>query len=148
MVLLLGACLFFPIGPRGETYDAQALAVGRDLFEDGDFTDVLLRPRTALVIWARSSSSGSPCSRGSGIGGRWSVWVAGIALLLGVLGPLVLAWKASGTECVTCHDGLEAVVGRTPGRLPGLHPAGDRRRDRRQPLVTGRETSTWGALLA
>jgi len=113
MVLLLGACLFFPIEAPGDAYDAQALSVGRDLFEGGSFGDVLLEPRTALVLCSVVVFLVAVLSW-IGIGGRWSAWVAGIALLLGVFGPMALAWHASGTECVTCHDGLKALVDGLP----------------------------------
>ena len=50
-----------------------------------------------------------------GISGRWSVWVAGTALLLGVLGPIALAWHA--TDADTCREGLQAVAGGLPAHL-------------------------------
>lgn len=109
MVLLLGACLFLPIQSPGDAFDAQALRVGNDLFVDGDFGEVLLQPRTAVVLLSCVVFAVGLLSW-IGLGGRWSVWVAGIALYLGVFGPMLLAWRASGADYATCHDGLRSVV--------------------------------------
>ena len=86
---------------------------GKKVWLDGDFVDVLLQPRTALVLCSVVVLLVALLSW-LGIGGRWSVWVAGVFLFLGVLGPMGLAWHAAGTECVTCHDGLKSVVAGLP----------------------------------
>mgnify|MGYP001827426783 CR=1 FL=1 len=112
-LLLLGVSLFFPIPEPGGAYDAQALAIGRDLFVDGSFGDVIQQPLTAMVVCATLVFLLALLSW-IGIGGRWSVWAGGVFLLLGVLGPLVLAWIGSDGACVTCHEGLSTIAGGLP----------------------------------
>lgn len=107
-LLLLGACLFFPIQPPGEAYDAVALSVGERLFVDGPFGDVILEPQTAVVLLSAVMLALALLSW-IGLGGRWMVWAAGVTLYIGVFGTLALAWHAAG-DASTCQEGLAALV--------------------------------------
>ena len=111
MIVLLLASLFFPAASSGPDYDAPALATWRALTGDGDFFEtfftgahlvVLLQAvvlLVALLAWL-------------GVDGGWTVWVAGLALYLGVLGPI--GWKAvdhmGSTDEFACQGLHQALV--------------------------------------
>lgn len=114
MIVLLAANLFCPLGTSSTTYDAQAIDLARDFFEGTSgrsVGDILLAPATIVVLML-SVLLVVALLAWLGMGGRWALWVAGIALYVGVLAPLALSFRAyaAGSEGVTCHEALEAMA--------------------------------------
>lgn len=116
-LVLLGATLFFPQGTEG--YHALGPDVFGDLVGEGaDFGDAILAPDTAVVLASLLLFLTALLSF-LGVGGRWSVWVAGMVLLVGVLGPMVLAWQAEG-EGETCLAAMRGIVYHLPASMLAL----------------------------
>lgn len=114
-VLLLAAVLFFPHVTTGTEYQSTAWDLGQQLVGGEDqpsFGEVIQRPNSALIlmlcvllalallVWL-------------GAGGGWTVWVGGLALLIGVAAPLVLAYlkvtPAEG-ESLACQAAMQGVA--------------------------------------
>lgn len=120
-LLLLGATLFFPHPAGGTGYAALGTDLFRNLFGGADFGDTLLAPETGVVLMSLVLLVVALLSL-LGVGGRFSVWVAGIALLVGVFGSMVLAWRAT-SDTGTCLATMQGVAKHVPASLALALPA-------------------------